>query len=190
MAKSFEVRQRTGMTRRSFFFHSSNFEFRDSRWLSSLALIVTGISIFFQATATGALSSQVSNLLQLACLAGVGYVAVSFRNFIEMEDRARTIPMSLASDLQFFEIYRHYAEAISKIADIPDPAFRNAALQQLATIGHSLQNLGEGMLTFENTESWRLIYEQILRSNHVYSYKSNSAIVRMQGIVWIKKEVP
>ncbi len=168
------------MTRRSFSFCSSILGFGDSRWLSALTLIVTGIVIFFQATATGALSSQVSDLLQLACLAGVGYVAVSLRNFIEMEDRARTLPKSLASDLQFFEIFRHYAEAMSKIADIPDPVFRNAALQQLATIGHSLQNLGEGMLTFENTESWQLIYEQILRSNHVYSYKS---------VAWVKDEL-
>lgn len=28
------------------------------------------------------------------------------------------------------------------------------------------------MLTFENTESWRIIYEQILRSKVVYPYKS------------------
>lgn len=45
------------------------------------------------------------------------------------------------------------------------------------TIGQSLKNLGDGMLTFENTESWRLIYEQILRSSLVYSYKS---------VAWVK----
>ena len=32
--------------------------------------------------------------------------------------------------------------------------------------------MGKGILVFENTESWRLVYEQILRSRVVYSYKS------------------
>ena len=53
-------------------------------------------------------------------------------------------------------------------------------MQQLATVERSLQYLGDGLLTFENTESWRIIYEQILRSKHVYSYKS---------VAWVKDEL-
>jgi hypothetical protein len=124
--------------------------------------------------------AEVTYLLQVACLVGVVYIAITLRKFITIEDRVRTLPKSLACDESIFEIFRQHAEALRRVTQIPDPVFRNAALQQLTTIGRSLKDLGAGMLTFENTESWRLIYEQILRSNLVYSYKS---------VAWVKDEL-
>ena len=146
-------------------------------WLFALASLICGMFIAIPTSPTGGHAAEVSYLLQVACLAGVAYIAFSLRNFIAIEERVRTLPKSLVCDPPLFEIFRQYAEALNKMTCIPDPVFRNAALLQLATLGQSLHELGSGTLTFEGTESWRLIYEQILRSKVVYSYKS---------VAWVK----
>jgi hypothetical protein len=137
-----------------------------------LSLVVCGLLIAISTALPGAYDEKVSHLVQLACLAGVAYVAAVLKQFIATEDKVRDLPKSLVCESQFFEHFRLFAESLNAASHIPDPVFRTAALQQLAAVGQSLKNLGDGMLTFENTESWRLIYEQILRSKVVYSYKS------------------
>ena len=145
-----------------------------------LSSVVCALLIAMANALPGAIDAKVTSLLQLSCLAGIVYLAVMLKQFIEIDGRERTLPKSLACDSQFFDLFKDFAESLNRTTQLPDPVFRNAALQQLATIGRSLQDLGDGMLTFENTESWRLIYEQILRSNHVYSYKS---------VAWVKDEL-
>jgi hypothetical protein len=137
-----------------------------------LSAVVCGSLFAISTIPTGTFHEKVSHLVQFACLAGIAYVAVVLKQYIATEDKARSLPKTLACDSQFFEHFRLFAESLNAASHIPDPVFRNAALHQLAAIGQSLKNLGDGMLTFENTESWRLIYEQILRSKVVYSYKS------------------
>lgn len=137
-----------------------------------LILVVCGLLVAILTALPGAFDEKVSHLVQFACLAGIAYVAVVLKQFIATEDKVRALPKSLVCDSQFFEHFQLFAESLNAASHVPDPVFRNAALHQIAAIGRSLKDLGDGMLTFENTESWRIIYEQILRSNVVYSYKS------------------
>lgn len=160
------------MARRSFPFRPIAFCSRFFTTFFVLASLICGMVLAIPTSLTGGHDAEISYLLQVACLAGVAYVAISLRKFIAIEDRVRTLPKSLACDESIFEIFRQYAEALRRVTQIPDPVFRSAALQQLDSIGQSLQDLGNGTLIFENTESWRIVYEQILRSKVVYSYKS------------------
>lgn len=137
-----------------------------------LSLVVCGLLVAISTALPDAFDEKVSHLVQFACLAGIAYVAVVLKQFIATEDKVRALPKPLLCDSQFFEHFRLFAESLHAASHIPDPVFRTAALQQLSILGQSLQELGTGTLTFENTESWRLIYEQILRSKVVYSYKS------------------
>jgi hypothetical protein len=137
-----------------------------------LSAIVCGLLVAILTALPGTFDEKVSHLVQFACLAGIAYVATVLKQYIATEDKVRALPKSLACDSQFFEHFRQIADSLNAASRIPDPVFRTAALQQITTIGHSLTNLGNGTLTFENTESWRIIYEQILRSKVVYSYKS------------------
>lgn len=168
------------MLGRSFSFSSKEFNAKSFETLCILSLVVCGIVFAMAIDFQGAFGQKVTNLLQLSCLAGITYIAVVLKQFIEIDGRERTLPKSLACDSQFFDLFKDFAESLNRTTQLPDPVFRNAALQQLVTIGQSLKNLGDGMLTFENTESWRLIYEQILRSHLVYSYKS---------VAWVKDEL-
>lgn len=145
-----------------------------------LGLVALGILMTISTVFPGAVGLKVTYLVQVSCLVGIAYVAVVLRQVVAIDSRERTLPKSLACDTQFFDLFKHFALSLSRAATIPDPVFRDAALQQLAAVELSLQKLGNGLLTFENTESWRLIYEQILRSNHVYSYKS---------VAWVKDEL-
>lgn len=160
------------MARCSFLFRPTVLGSPSFGWLFVLASLVCGIVLAIPTSSTDGHAAEVSYLLQVACLAGVAYLAITLRKFITIEDRVRTLPKSLACDESIFEIFRQYAEALRRVTQIPDPVFRSAALQQLDSIGQTLQKLGKGILVFENTESWRLVYEQILRSRVVYSYKS------------------
>jgi hypothetical protein len=137
-----------------------------------LSLVVCGLLVAISTALPDAFDEKVSHLVQFACLAGIAYIAVVLKQFIATEDKVRALPKSLVCDSQFFEHFRLFAESLNAASHIPDPVFRTAALQQLSSLGQSLQELGTGTLTFENTESWRIIYEQILRSKIVYSYKS------------------
>lgn len=137
-----------------------------------LSLVVCGLLVAISTALPGTYDEKKTHLVQFACFAGIAYVAVILKQFIATEDKVRALPKTLVCDSQFFEHFQLFAESLNAASHIPDPVFRTAALQQLSTIGQSLKNLSDGMLTFENTESWRLIYEQILRSNLVYSYKS------------------
>lgn len=137
-----------------------------------LSSAAAGLLILIVAIFSDVYYEKVSHFVQFACLASIAYVAAVLKHFVATEDKARALPKMLLCDSQFFEHFRLFAESLNAASHIPDPVFRTAALQQLSTIGQSLKNLGDGMLTFENTESWRIIYEQILRSKVVYPYKS------------------
>ena len=141
-------------------------------WPLLLALVIVGIVATTVASGGVRLDSWLTHLVQVANLAGVAYIAVTLRRYLAVEEKLRHIPLALARDEPMFASFIQYSNALRQISQIPDPVFRTAALQQLDAIGKTLDNLGQGTLVFDNTESWRLVYEQMLRSKVVYLYKS------------------
>ena len=75
--------------------------------------VVCGIVIAISLILPSAVDEKVTHLLQLGCLAGIAYVAVVLKRFVEIDGRERTLPKSLACDSQFFDLFKHIAESLS-----------------------------------------------------------------------------
>ncbi len=99
------------------------------------------------------------------------------RQLAHTEEQVLHLPFGLAKDEQLFGFFVKYSEALGEIRQIPDPVFRQSALSRLDSVHKLLVALGQGTVVFDNTESWRLAYEQLLRSKHVFYYRS---------VAWIK----
>jgi hypothetical protein len=87
------------------------------------------------------------------------------------------LPIELAPEDELFQQYVTIAEALSGIAKQEDPVLRQFALMKLSSIGGQVQSLARGTVVFSNTETWRVVYEQILQSPGLTSYHS---------VAWVK----
>lgn len=86
-------------------------------------------------------------------------------------------PFFLSHDREVFQEYQAIARAMLSISQYPDPVYRDVALQRLAEVRDELEHVAGGTIAFEDTETWRLVYEQLLRSSGLYLYRS---------VAWIK----
>lgn len=143
------------------------------RWLPYVVSTTAAILAFavYQAAGLGGLTLYIALLLSL----GLGLLTwreASTGGKLPSSDHPLDLPFSIAHDEDIFEQYEGIARALRDISQIPDPVFREAALQQIVAVKSSLQQVAAGTLVFEGTESWRIIYEALLRSRHVFLYRS------------------
>lgn len=82
------------------------------------------------------------------------------------------LPYQLACDAAIFARYRRATELLLKVSRHPDPIFRIIALEQLDELVRRLTSIAAGSLVFEETETWRIVYERLLRSPGLYLYRS------------------
>lgn len=82
------------------------------------------------------------------------------------------LPYQLARDEAIFSRYRRATELLLKVSRHPDPIFRVIALEQLDELVRRLTTIAAGSLLFEGTETWRIVYERLLRSPGLYLYRS------------------
>ncbi len=92
-------------------------------------------------------------------------------------EHAIDLLFAIAHDKGIYDEYLEIAKALQQISQIPDVVFREAALQKIVAAKSELQLVAKGTLTFEGTESWRIVYEALLRSRHVFLYRS---------VAWVK----
>lgn len=71
------------------------------------------------------------------------------------------------------------SRSLEELAGQSDPLLIEFATKKLDSVTEQMQAMGRGELTFASTESWRMVYEQILRSDSVTSYCS---------VAWFKSE--
>lgn len=139
------------------------------------SLLVVAI---YQAAGLAGLTLYIALMLSL----GLGLLTwreSSNRQQLPWSDHPLELPFSIAHDEDIFRQYEEIARALKDISQIPDPVFREAALQQIMALKRSLQQVAAGTLVFEGTESWRIIYEALLRSRHVFLYRS---------VAWVKSD--
>ncbi len=86
-------------------------------------------------------------------------------------------PLVLASDELVYDRYNRIAKLLIKVSRQQDPIYRSIAIDQLDNLVKSLTSIASGTLTFEGTETWRIVYELLLRSPGLYLYRS---------VAWIK----
>ena len=112
-----------------------------------------------------------------------------FVSYIEQEeerDRRRTgllekleLPIALAPDHEIFEKYEDYSRALSELAKQIDPVLRRYALLKLASITEEVRLLASGKVVFTSTETWRTVYEELLQSPGLKTYRS---------VAWVKSQ--
>ncbi len=121
--------------------------------------------------------------LQWAILAGVilflltRVVTLSdaLGTLIEQADLLR-LPLAIAKDQRLLEISRRMGVAIQEIGSQFDPICRTLALTRLEQIERELGQIAQGRFVFSGTETWRVPYEQLLRSQGLYRYRSVAVV--------------
>ena len=86
-------------------------------------------------------------------------------------------PLVLSHDSEAFEIYRQIAQSLLKVTQHTDPIYREVALAELCGISKDVEQIAGGTIVFEGTETWRLVYEKLLRSPGLHLY---------QSVAWVK----
>ncbi len=85
-------------------------------------------------------------------------------------------PFLLAHDAKTFERYRRIARALLGISVHSDRVYRDVAMQQLDQVAAQLEEMSSGTIVFHGTETWRIVYEQLLREPGIHLYRSVSLI--------------
>jgi hypothetical protein len=86
-------------------------------------------------------------------------------------------PFYLAHDQQIFQKYQAISRALLKTSQYSDPIHRDVILERLDDLCEDVEQLADGKITFEGTETWRIVYDKLLRSPGLYMYRS---------VAWIK----
>ena len=80
------------------------------------------------------------------------------------------LPFALARDVDTFARYQSMSQSLARISRALDPIYRELALESLDDTNRRIHTLADGLLIFEGTETWRLVYERLPRSPGLYQY--------------------
>lgn len=86
-------------------------------------------------------------------------------------------PFRLANDTTVFEQYRRVTDSLLTVSRHSDPIYREIAVEQLDESIRQLATIADGTFVFEGTETWRIVYERLLRSPGMHLYRS---------VAWVK----
>lgn len=126
---------------------------------------------------------------QIAVLGStVSILAGLFVAYVEQEDareksraellRTLRVRLELASDQDLFQHFVSFGDALIALARGRDePVLKKSALVNLASISEQLRTLAEGRIVFSATETWRTVYEQLLQSPGLGTYRT---------VAWVK----
>ena len=89
------------------------------------------------------------------------------------------IPMAVAPHERLFEQYGQIADVFGELIRQPDPVLQQFVELKLSSVTEQMKFLARGKIVFSSTESWRTVYEQILRSSQLETYLSVS---------WVKSD--
>jgi hypothetical protein len=153
--------------------------FRRSALLSFRFLFtaVIGSVLMGLVAAFGTLTAQ---LAMLGCFVSVlGGLFLAYLGQEDQRERQRntvieslSIPLTLASDPELFKLYRTLCDGLTAVAGHTDGILRDAAIQKIATVAEQIAGLGEGKVVFALTEGWRTVYERLLLSPGLKTYRS------------------
>ncbi|MDA0282537.1 MAG: hypothetical protein O3B86_04195 [Planctomycetota bacterium] len=88
-------------------------------------------------------------------------------------------PFLLAHDREMFPRFETLSHSLLRIAQNTDPIFRSVAMQRLDALSAQINHIAEGTIEFRSTETWRLVYEQLLKSPGLHEYRS---------VAWVRND--
>jgi hypothetical protein len=150
----------------------------------------------FKFVSTAAIGSLVMALVsalgpvpaQLGLLGAlISILAGLFLSFLEQDDQRErqrahiieklALPLAIAPDPELYGQYLAICRGLTELAGKGNPILREIALLKLASVSGQIGSLAGGTVVFAATESWRTVYEKLLRSPDVREYRS---------IAWVK----
>lgn len=88
-------------------------------------------------------------------------------------------PFLLSHDRDVFGRFESLSRSLLRISQNSDPIYRKTALERLGLLVEQCSRMADGSIEFRGTETWRIVYEQLLRSPGLHSYRS---------VAWIRNE--
>ena len=147
-----------------------------------LGTALTGSLVMALVAAFGPLPAQLAVLGAFVSI--LGGLFLSYLAQDEQRERQRTeaierlsVPLSLAPDRELYAQYLAICRGLTELSGKADPILRQIALLKLASVVSQIEALAGGVVVFSLTESWRGVYEQLLRSRDVRKYRS---------VAWVK----
>lgn len=127
-----------------------------------------------------ALAAPEAQLAVLGALVSVlAGLFVSYTEQEEARDRRRNevlerlaVPLTVAPEHELYEQYLAFCATLTRLVEQTDPVLREAAALKLASINAQLGGLADGTIVFAGTETWRTVYERLLRGPDVREYRS------------------
>ena len=122
-------------------------------------------------------AAPTSFLLGYLCLLVSALIGLVMKTWLEVRARPQQPPLlelllSLARDPELATLHASLAEALKDVSSRTDPTFRKLALSRLSSIAADCALLSNGQVAFTSTESWRVVYEELLRSPGLHLYRS------------------
>ena len=116
-------------------------------------------------------------LLLLVFLVLCAVLAICLRKRPIAEDSSRYPEaiaglLTISHDEQLSAIHGQILEALVATSAKSDGIFRDLADQRFSSIVQQLRTLSAGTIEYSSTESWRVAYEQLLRSPGLHLYRS------------------
>jgi hypothetical protein len=149
------------------------------RLVSPLQMTLAGCGVFVLSAWLLPLPAVVAMTGCLVC-AGLGLLlAQSQRPSANAGTSPLETPFLLAQDAEIYGRYRAVTESLLTVSRNPDPIYREMALKHLDDLARQVSLIAGGTFVFEGTETWRILYEQLLRSPGLHLYRS---------VAWVNRE--
>lgn len=143
------------------------------------SLVTALVTVFAPPAAQVAVLGSFVSILGGLFLAYMGQEAERERRRAEQLERL-TVPLTLAPEHDLFEQYLAVCRALTELASQDDPILKEFAGLKLASLAEQVRGLAGGVIEFSATETWRTVYEKLLKSADLREYRS-VAWVRAKG---------
>lgn len=122
--------------------------------------------------------SELTGLIGVLVCGVLGLMLALWKRLSQQATSLSTLetPFRLASDFEMFVRYEQLAASLLAISAQSDNIYRAAALEHLDDLVRQTHRVAQGTFVFEGTETWRLIYERLLRSPGLHCYRSVACV--------------
>jgi hypothetical protein len=112
----------------------------------------------------------------------IGMVLALWQRVRSVDAKPRLLQtlLNLARDPDVAELHARISDAMERVAEQTDPIYRRVALERLNAVAEQCSRMGQGLIEFTSTESWRVVYEELLRSPGLHLYRSVAHIESSQ----------
>lgn len=118
--------------------------------------------------------SVLATFLGFQASIGIGLLLVAIQAIRSNERQPRQLQtlMTLSRDPEISAAHEAIAQGLEQIAEQRDPIYRRLALERIQAMAECCTLIGNKTIEFPSTESWRVVYEELLRCPGLHLYRS------------------